>query len=1174
MKGDFSRYDFHPSKYTGVLKQQGRVDLDADWNEEGRIQSHLRRTLARDTIGANGVPRAGGGFAIGVVGDGGDLTISPGRIWVEGTLCELEEGTTYAGQPDYPNPPELEPEDGRTDLIYLDVWSRHITSIEDPSIREPALGGPDTTTRLQTVWQVKVWKGTSGGDDEIDPDVGEVWRPFQGWPPPGSGGLLSTRAAPVSSIEADAGSDGVYRGIENRLYRVEIHSTDDDGQGATCKWSRDNGSVAFRVPEDRGVLERNPLRIKLEGMGRNPLEQLRVDDWVEVLSNESELKDHKGFLARISEIGWGESTITLDADLDEYPEVDRVEVVRRWDQKMVRLWEQKPDGTTELTKEGLEEGAYPVREDVWLELEDGVQVRFAGDRDRHYRSGDYWIFPARSATRSVEELVEAPPQGIRHRYCPLARLTWSVDQNDHASADVYDWRWPFRPLADTTSCTITVGDGVESIGDFDDTHAAIEAASRMRGPVEVCILPGQYDLRRPIRVTLLNDLTIRGSGAERTLIRGPHQDPALLLEDCEGLSLKSLGIVSRSTEAAVEAYASHTLRVKDCLIHNRSGPALVVTNSAGVDVAGCRLKSPAWIQAIGIKVAENHLSGLWIRDGSSRVQVRDNEISSGRGPGVALGVPYNEEEPWDQATGVTQVEIVSNRILDMGKSGIVTADRKLQQKGGLGAFEDITIADNRIVGCGRRPPGDLLERRAAGGVVLSEASGVRIHRNRIADNGSGAACGVFLFGCQDLDITGNVIEENGAPGENSESWEGRLEFRAGIAALFVPGASTDATHRPSRSEGRVASWAAAPAVCIRENIVGTPGGQAIAVIAAGSVSITGNALISRGAPVIADRPREVPENDDERCRAEERPGAWVVSGRVLDREGSPLEGLRVSVFDRDFFWDDRLGSKTTDGEGCFEVGYREENFRDLIEEAPDIYISVEDAWGNRLYLSRRVRYEAGRAEYFRIVLPLEGNILRRLLQSGTCVFVYNVGRTPVIPDATATPGVLNTNLHLDYASEAMADAASVPSRPLRQALPDGRVLFHDNQVTLQAERGTSPVDFSAPDVPSFKAGAIALFSSDDVSLQDNQVLTEVAGGGVFANVVALAPTVRASGNRFTELPRQARLSYLSFAKMGITTDNQATHGLFTWATDVVDANNQSLTRERIPHLGEEQGDER
>jgi hypothetical protein len=36
------------------------------------------------------------------------------------------------------------------------VWERHITTVEDDSIREKALGGPDTATRTKVVWQVKL----------------------------------------------------------------------------------------------------------------------------------------------------------------------------------------------------------------------------------------------------------------------------------------------------------------------------------------------------------------------------------------------------------------------------------------------------------------------------------------------------------------------------------------------------------------------------------------------------------------------------------------------------------------------------------------------------------------------------------------------------------------------------------------------------------------------------------------------------------------------------------------------------------------------------------------------------------------------------------------------------------------------------------------------------------
>ena len=39
MRGDFSRLTHRPGKhYSGVVKQQGRIDLDSDWNENVAIR--------------------------------------------------------------------------------------------------------------------------------------------------------------------------------------------------------------------------------------------------------------------------------------------------------------------------------------------------------------------------------------------------------------------------------------------------------------------------------------------------------------------------------------------------------------------------------------------------------------------------------------------------------------------------------------------------------------------------------------------------------------------------------------------------------------------------------------------------------------------------------------------------------------------------------------------------------------------------------------------------------------------------------------------------------------------------------------------------------------------------------------------------------------------------------
>ena len=59
MKGDFTRNTFDPAKhYSRVLSQQGRVQLDADANEQAAILLHYLQTLAADLIGPAGGPRS------------------------------------------------------------------------------------------------------------------------------------------------------------------------------------------------------------------------------------------------------------------------------------------------------------------------------------------------------------------------------------------------------------------------------------------------------------------------------------------------------------------------------------------------------------------------------------------------------------------------------------------------------------------------------------------------------------------------------------------------------------------------------------------------------------------------------------------------------------------------------------------------------------------------------------------------------------------------------------------------------------------------------------------------------------------------------------------------------------------------------------------------------------
>ena len=89
MGGDYSKQAFKAGKhYSDVLMQQGKVQLDSDWNEHAAIQFRRKRAQTIDTIGRAVVPRETvNGFKI--TPDGGTgLLIHPGRLYVDGLLAE------------------------------------------------------------------------------------------------------------------------------------------------------------------------------------------------------------------------------------------------------------------------------------------------------------------------------------------------------------------------------------------------------------------------------------------------------------------------------------------------------------------------------------------------------------------------------------------------------------------------------------------------------------------------------------------------------------------------------------------------------------------------------------------------------------------------------------------------------------------------------------------------------------------------------------------------------------------------------------------------------------------------------------------------------------------------------------------------------------------------------
>lgn len=66
---------------------------------------------------------------------------------------------------------------------------------------------------------------------------------------------------------------------------------------------------------------------------------------------------------------------------------------------------------------------------------------------------------------------------------------------------------------------------------------------------------------------------------------------------------------------------------------------------------------------------------------------------------------------------------------------------------------------------------------------------------------------------------------------------------------------------------------------------------------------------------------------------------FIITGQIRKLEsGIGVPNLRIEGWDRDLFFEDKLGECLTDAEGRFQIIYTEEDFRDLFERGPDIYL--------------------------------------------------------------------------------------------------------------------------------------------------------------------------------------------------------------------------------------------
>jgi hypothetical protein len=920
MKGDFTRLTFRKEKhYSSVRRQQGRIDLDADGNEQVDITAYRSETEALDVIGLCGAPKHDAGFAI-VDSSGlssaettrltnlgllplksGDFLLGSGRAYVDGILCENEDTVSFTKQPDLAPAPPTGP--GRY-LAFLDVWQRHLTALDDPGIREVALGGPDTATRTKTVWQVQMLKvGDEGAAVTCSSDP-SAWKDTIA----ASTIKLSARAAleEPSDKPCILPPGAGYRRLENQLYRVEIHragavNDSDKDKVTTFKWSRDNGSVAARI----GMIAVSD--ITLTSARHDPALGFVEGQWIELLDDRNDWNKTPGVLVPILKVA--DLVLTVDtAQAIAPPGGSLSQFAAALNQKFhpkVRRWDSV----------GVTAAMIPGTNDGFLALEDGVEVKFATGTSR---AGDYWLIPARTDQGNVEwpqdsaspsKPVPQLPHGIIHHFCRLAIL----DVNATGVVKfIEDCRQLFPPLTEIDDCcgccTKTVGQ--TNAADFQSLKDAIGSLPATGG--QICVLAGDYV--ESVLIKGKSNITIIGCGARSKFTPSPPPEgkdgaPIIQLENCTNIRIESLAFAA-GLHSAIVVLQSQRVTIRECEIimsdPKGSEPAIFFQVEDGL-IERNLISSGQIPDAVKFQQdppGGRGVSGIQLAGLCKHVRVIDNLISYVTGQGITLGSleeandggkgpiigePKNPKDKCDDCKPPTKkipngpppgskektpslaspdslidLHIERNRIFSVGLDGI-----------GVIGFFDLSAADEFVTVYGLTILGNEIrdglwiaaepideqwaDWMGYGGISLADVSGLVIYDNVIENNGPWAfesVCGIFVLHGQGIDISRNHIMGNGVPAgafsvnpKNVALSKGR---RGGIQIVYALAPMLAEIPSPKSEEVFVISKEAKgeptgfPALKVHDNIVSAPTGPALSAVALGPVSVVGNQLTSDG----------------------------------------------------------------------------------------------------------------------------------------------------------------------------------------------------------------------------------------------------------------------------------------------------------------------------------------
>ncbi|MEO8148078.1 MAG: DUF6519 domain-containing protein [Bacteroidia bacterium] len=580
---DISRVNFDPKKhYSSLRMQQGRVLTEDDYNEDNRIhEEELRRSMV-DIIGSFGSPDSGfkiENLRIDVAGVIGRINfdILAGTLYLGGLRLEMEDLETYRLQKDWllqpfdldQAPNSISPALERFDLVYIEACQPEVCAVEDNSLFEVALGGPDTTTRLRTMRRVHL-AADLGFCDCADAwqqllsnwksdHLGTVNREFERITDVILKVTFSNSGLPEDLCTPSAA--GGYLGAENQAIRVQIidqtHFT----------WGFDNASPLYRVMvTDAG--QTVTMLTEPKDQYHWPLSNQVVEilPWSAVLPNGEKVSEQMGHLSRVdASYKPDEGYLTLT---DPVPATFGIDWKSRSDKDdldnqtppeyfYMRVWNRGDDLSSSA--------AINFTTGIPVALgHTGLEVTITGTE---IVAPDYWVIAARPETpnRVVPWELEQgiAPHGVRRFFAPLAVIRWSIESGQIVGEIMHDCRRKFGPLTQQECCcTYSVGDGIRSTGDFNSIQEAVDNLPERGG--KICVLPGEH--LASVIIKNRRQIQISGCG-DQSIIRPEENrfsEPIFLIENSQKIQIEQLTL-----------YAENGIAI--ALLDNTANPTMPLT---------------------------------------------------------------------------------------------------------------------------------------------------------------------------------------------------------------------------------------------------------------------------------------------------------------------------------------------------------------------------------------------------------------------------------------------------------------------------------------------------------------------------------------------------------------------------------------------------------------------